>query len=83
MDKIVITPVQGKLEISVDLYGDLAGILSVATGKSRSSEQVLNIAAQVNTMTALDIGYQQENRVIAGAYHVANLGEIDGAGRED
>ncbi len=32
VDKIVITPIAGKLEISVDLYGDIAGILSVATG---------------------------------------------------
>ena len=52
--------------------------------KSRSSEQVLNMAAQVNTMTALDMTYQQETRASLGAYHVGNLSrEIDGAGGED
>lgn len=84
VSKIVITPVAGKLEISVDLYGDMAGILSVATGKSRSSEQVLNMAAQVHMMTALDMSYQQETHVSVGAYHVGNVGNIacedDGAG---
>lgn len=84
VEKIVITPVARELEISVDLYGDIAGILSMATGKSRSSEQVLNMAAQVNTITALDMQYQQETRVSLGAYHVGNLSrEIDGAGWVD
>ena len=30
IEKIVLTPVKGKKELSLDLYGDLAGILSIA-----------------------------------------------------
>lgn len=69
--------------ISVDLYGDIAGIHSLATDKPQSSEAVLTMAAQINTMTALDIRYQQETGVVLGAYHVGSLREKDGAGRED
>ena len=31
IEKIVITPKEGRKELSIDLYGDLAGILKIAT----------------------------------------------------
>ncbi len=83
VEKVVITPVRGKPEISVDLYGDIAEILSLATDKPQSSEVVLTMAAQINTMTALDMRYQAETSVVLGGYHIGNLREEDGAGRED
>lgn len=52
--KIVIHPADEKNEIFADLYGDLAGILSVATGKAKASEEILTMAAQVHTLTGTD-----------------------------
>ncbi len=42
IEKIVITPKEGRKELSIDLYGDLAGILKIATeGKLMNNASIL------------------------------------------
>ena len=37
IDKIVLTPEEGRADLRIDLYGDLAGILSIAGRKRAQS----------------------------------------------
>ncbi|MCB9987722.1 MAG: recombinase family protein [Rhodospirillales bacterium] len=53
VEKIVLTPREGEQELAIDLHGDLAGILSVASKKPKSS--IKN-----------DLGLQQD-KLVAGA----------------
>lgn len=45
VDKIVLTPDAGKLRI--DLYGELAGILSICSGKQKAADQMINGLEQI------------------------------------
>ena len=81
-DKVVLTPTKDRKSLVVDLHGDLAGILSMATGNARKQ-----IEAQLGT-TLLDALEKPENpmdsldavisqdKLVAGARNVFcyNLG---------
>lgn len=47
VEKIVLTPTGNGQELSADLHGDLAGILSLASGKAKASEDVETMADQI------------------------------------
>ncbi len=77
--KIVITPIPGSDSISVDIHGNLATILEIATGKARESEEVLTIAAQINMLTSCAVGQREEvsNAVLSGANdHLTSAGPV-------
>ncbi|MES9830241.1 MAG: hypothetical protein ABW201_18435 [Candidatus Thiodiazotropha sp.] len=40
IEKIMLTPAKGKKDLSLDLYGDLAGILAVATQEKNHEAQM-------------------------------------------
>ena len=42
IDKIVLTPEQGREDLRIDLHGDLAGILSIASQKRARPENAAN-----------------------------------------
>lgn len=68
IDKIVLTPKKGTDELSIDLIGDLAGILTVATAHNASSEELQKIQAQVEEMTkSQDEPSFLQEKVVAGA----------------
>ncbi len=62
VEKIVIHPGEGDNGISVDLFGDLAGILSVATGKDRGSEEIEAIAVQVQSVYSFGNAEEMKNQ---------------------
>jgi site-specific DNA recombinase len=47
VDKIVVNPIEGTKELSVDLHGDLAGILVMASGKAKPLNEIEVMADQV------------------------------------
>lgn len=66
VEKVVLTPVEGKEELSVDLYGDLAGILTVAASKSLKAEQIETMADQIREMSGVSAALNPELNEIAG-----------------
>ncbi len=54
IDQIVLTP-KGNGEYSIDLHGDLAGILRIAAGKQKKIDQYDPILQQTKMMTGYDM----------------------------
>tara|TARA_R110001592_G_scaffold363384_1_gene686780 strand:+ start:22271 stop:24064 length:1794 start_codon:yes stop_codon:yes gene_type:complete len=53
IDKIVLTPKASGKEYAIDLHGDLAGILTIATGKNQVESNMNPLVEQVNEMSNL------------------------------
>jgi site-specific DNA recombinase len=70
INKIVLTPKQNNSELSIDLIGDLAGILKIAVEHNATNEELQEIQAQIAEMTEnLEIeGFQSKQvKDVAGA----------------
>ena len=49
IEKITLTPIEGRKGLSVDLYGDLAEILSLASGNNEDTRPDKGFSASENT----------------------------------
>ena len=58
IDKIVLTPVPGEQRLSVDIQGDLAGILAIASASKRHDIKQISEVAGLESKTAPELGSQ-------------------------
>lgn len=65
IDRIVLTPKPCGKEYAIDLHGDLAGILSLAAGKTNKIGENDPMVQQVRDMN--DLEYDESVTMVAGA----------------
>lgn len=69
VEKIVLTPKPGQNELSIDLYGDLAGILKIAT-EDNAMKKEKHLTTRLGSMAANDNhDLQSSVQLVAGAYY--------------
>ena len=78
IDKIILTPREGEKGLSVDLVGDLAGILSIATKSGRLAvESELSKLQPVNEAEHLDSAESEgDDLAIAGSMAMVAGGRL-------
>ena len=83
IEKIVLIPTKDRKELKVDLYGDLAGILSTATGRGlppASSSTVLQQSkkrrSEKSQEPALSKDELQQAKLVAGGRNHHSLPEL-------
>ena len=64
IEKIVLTPTSSQEKLTIDLYGDLAGILSVATGKTQTHNKIFDL---LNDDAGNDNEAGEQIKLVAGA----------------
>ena len=73
VEKIVLTPKEGEKKLAIDLYGDLAGILSIATNRASTTVQSgAALQAQARLVAQAQSQFNQLNlhvqdKLVAGA----------------
>jgi site-specific DNA recombinase len=69
IEKIVLNPIEGTKELAVDLHGDLAGVLKMASNKDKPLIEIETMADQVKMVAggrlALIVG--DDGKMVAGA----------------
>ncbi len=68
IEKVVLTPQKEENRLSIDLYGDLAGILTISTKDKHSKEELEVIHQQANALTQShsDIDLLEKDKMVAG-----------------
>ncbi len=66
IEKIVLTPKTGEKELSIDLYGDLAGILKIAS-EDKSMKDIRNEKRPVDGVANDNTIYRPSVQLVAGA----------------
>ncbi|MBX2834843.1 MAG: recombinase family protein [Micavibrio sp.] len=66
VDKIVLTPKKGQKELAINLYGDLAGILSIAVENTSGKKQD-SLVDQVKALASNDNDPDLQIKMVAGA----------------
>jgi site-specific DNA recombinase len=68
IDKIVLNPIEGTKELSVDLHGDLAGVLKMASNKDKPLIEIETMADQVKMVAGGCVALTPDGvKMVAGA----------------
>jgi len=68
VDKVVLTPNGSKKPLTIDLHGDLAGILTIATGRQKRIPESDMLIQQIRRLECLAEGAAEKQlELVAGA----------------